>query len=157
MIPVRSRDIPINTPFLKRMGITTKKPRKKRERKEEGLQMQCLRWFGLQYPKLMKYWIHIPNGAALSSFIKNGVRICPEAMRMKKLGLRLGASDLFLAIPKFHVPYGGLWVEMKFGDEGVVSKEQREFLKDMEEIGYCKIVCRTFEEFQATAKWYLNL
>lgn len=158
---LRARDLAFfpagRAKVLKDLGIAVPKIKKPRNRKEEGLQAACLKWFRFQYPKMYKYWIHIPNGAALASFKdKQGRRISPEAIRMKKLGLRKGASDLFFAMPRLSVGRAGLWIEMKFKSEGTVSPEQNEFLHDMAAVGFHGAVCRTIEDFQRSVNLYLS-
>ena len=53
-------------------------------------------------PILDEYLIHIPNG---------GYRHPLEALKLKKMGVKAGVSDLFLAYPNPN--YHGLWIELK--------------------------------------------
>ena len=62
---------------------------KKKNHFEDDLQVQCVRWFYLQYPKLDLF--HIPNGGSRNRKIsKKGVVYSPEATRFKAMGVRAG-------------------------------------------------------------------
>jgi hypothetical protein len=60
-------------------------------------------------PILDEYLIHIPNG---------GYRHPLEALKLKKMGVKAGVSDLFLAYPNPN--YHGLWIELK-SEKGKIS------------------------------------
>lgn len=63
------------------------------------------------------YLIHIPNEG------KRGPKAAKDA---KRLGLRAGVPDLFLALPKGE--FGGVWIEMK-APTGKPSVLQRKWMK----------------------------
>ena len=84
-------------------------------------------------PILDEYLIHIPNG---------GYRHPLEAIKLKKMGVKPGVSDLFLAYP--NRIYHGLWIELK-SEKGKVSAEQKHWLKLMAEVGYATAISYRIE------------
>lgn len=72
----------------------------------------------------------IPNG---------GARNIVTAVNLKKEGVKKGVPDLFLPLPKGK--YHGLFIEMKKVNGGVVSKDQKERLAELNEDGYKAVVC----------------
>ena len=96
-------------------------------------------------PILSEYLIHIPNG---------GYRRPKEAIKLKKMGVKAGVSDLFLAYPSPH--YHGLWIELK-GSKGKLSIEQEAWLKLMETAGYAVSVSYCIEETFDILQNYFNL
>ncbi|AJJ54868.1 VRR-NUC domain protein [Yersinia pseudotuberculosis IP 32953] len=70
------------------------------------------------------YLIHIPNEG------KRGPKAARDA---KRLGLRKGVPDLFLALPRGG--YAGLWIEMK-SSKGHVNNNQNCWLSKLGDIGY---------------------
>lgn len=91
--------------------------------------------------------IHIPN---------EGRRSVQEGYKLKRMGLRPGTSDYFLAIP-IH-PYGGMWIEMKRRDQrkSRLSPLQSEFIQDMRDGGYYAVVTYGADEAIQLATQYLN-
>ena len=57
---------------------------------EHQLQVECVKWFRFQYPKLANLLFAIPNG---------GLRNIKVATKLKAEGVLAGVPDLFLAIP----------------------------------------------------------
>ncbi len=94
---------------------------------EEQSQITVMR-YAVKVPEL-KWLHHIPNG---------GKRSKTEAVRFKLAGVKAGVADLFLPLP---IPgySAGLYIEIK-STEGKPSKEQNEFLNDMNEAGYDTLV-----------------
>lgn len=66
-------------------------------------------------------------------------------------GLRIGASDLFIMVPR-HCTHG-LWLEVK-SKNGKLRKEQMQFLKDAESQGYMTHVTWSFDEAKEFLDWY---
>lgn len=108
---------------------------------ESKLQIECVRWFRLAYPKLTLF--AIPNG---------GRRGKIEASIMKAEGVLAGVADLFLAAPSKE--YHGIFLEMKHGS-GKQTGSQKEFQNNAEAQGYQYTVCKTFDEFKTTIENYL--
>ncbi|EKN3943127.1 VRR-NUC domain-containing protein [Yersinia enterocolitica] len=90
------------------------------------------------------YLIHIPNEG------KRGPKAARDA---KRLGLRKGVPDLFLALPRGG--YAGLWIEMK-ADKGVLMGEQAEWISRLTIEGYAAKVCYGFKRTQAQIQYYLS-
>lgn len=85
-------------------------------------QRELVRWFRQTWPGVL---IHaIPNG---------GVRSKATAGRLKAEGVVSGVPDLF-------IPAWRLWVEMKRTKGGSLSAEQKDVIKQLENVGYCVIV-----------------
>lgn len=96
-------------------------------------------------PILSEYLIHIPNG---------GYRHPKEAIKLKKMGVKAGVSDLFLAYPNPH--YHGLWIELK-SEKGKLSPEQKHWLNLMEAVGYGVAVSYSLEETYDILQNYFDL
>lgn len=110
---------------------------------EDTLQMQCVSWFGLQYPDLKGLLHHSPNG---------GKRNLREAARFKAMGTRAGFPDLALLIPRGE--RYGLFIEMKTAT-GRQTTEQRWWQAELELYGYRYEVCRSLEQFIDVVNSYL--
>jgi len=110
---------------------------------EHDLQVQCVRWFNLQYPNI-KIWA-TPSG---------GKRDLVTASRLKAEGVIRGVPDLSILAARHgkHM----MWVEMKNGKKGRVSPEQKEMIDTLNNEGHHAVVCRTFEEFVKEVNEYLN-
>lgn len=87
----------------------------------------------------------IPNG---------GGRSKREAAELKATGVKPGVSDLFL--PVMVGGKGGLWIEMKT-DNGVVSKEQKDWIEAMQRGGYEAKVCRGYQDAIFSIEHYLGV
>ncbi|KGA43200.1 hypothetical protein KU75_00330 [Pectobacterium odoriferum] len=79
--------------------------------------------------KIGDYLLHIPNEG------KRGPKAARDA---KRLGLRTGVPDLFLALPRGG--YAGLWIEMK-ARGGKLSVQQEVWLNRLEDVGYRAVCC----------------
>ena len=113
-----------------------------RNHEETSNQIQFVKWFYLQYPKLKI--IHIPN---------EGKRTPRGGAVLKKMGLLPGVPDLF--IPAIRKGKGGMFIEMK-SSKGIATKSQIEFLKWANDNDYCAIVCNRAEAAITATKAYLN-
>ncbi|UUE55883.1 VRR-NUC domain-containing protein [Pectobacterium aroidearum] len=80
------------------------------------------------------YLLHIPNEG------KRGPKAARDA---KRLGVRAGVPDLFLALPRGG--HAGLWIEMK-SKGGKLSVQQEVWLKRLEDTGYRTVCCFGFEQ-----------
>lgn len=116
----------------------------RRNNEESRIQQACVRWFAYQYPKYNKLLFAVPNG---------GARRKIEASIMKAEGVTSGVADLFLSVPNRE--YSGFYIEMKTG-KGRQSVEQKAFQKQVEEVGYRYIICRSVEEFISEVNSYLR-
>jgi hypothetical protein len=69
---------------------------------ESRMQVQCVKWFRLQYRQMGDLLIHVPNG---------GSRDLRTAQRLKAEGVIPGVSDLVLFMP--NLTHHGLFIELK--------------------------------------------
>lgn len=113
---------------------------------ESEIQQACLKWFQLQYPKLVSDGVlfHIPN---------EGIRLGGIGRRMKREGIVRGVADLCLAIPR--KGYAALYIEMK-KPGAYQSPEQKAWQKNIERYGNKYVVCRSLEEFIKIITDYLS-
>jgi len=112
--------------------------------REAYLQSECVRWFRLQFPKMAKLLIAVPNG---------GSRDAREAVNLKIQGVVAGVSDLLLLTPRNG--FGCLCIEMKT-ETGKQSELQVQWQKEAENLGNKYVLCRTFEQFRSEILNYLN-
>jgi hypothetical protein len=115
---------------------------------EHHLQASCVRWFRMQYPRLLLF--AVPNGATLSGDARMRAQ---QWARLEAEGAIAGAADLFLAVPRGE--FAGLFIEMKT-PRGKQSDRQKEFEKRAIEAGYGYAVPRTFDQFVAIINQYLK-
>lgn len=109
---------------------------------EHQIQVACINWFRLQYPKYMIY--AIPNGGE----------------RNKVVAARLTAEGVLKGVPDLHIPaakqgFHGLYIEMKAG----TNKPKPHQITVMEKLsneGYKCAVCWTFDQFKAVVDNYFN-
>lgn len=104
---------------------------------EEQEQAAIFEWVQLmtpQYPEL-DLLFHVPNG---------GLRSKPEAVRMKKTGVKPGVPDLCLPVPRGESH--GLFIELKRKHGGKVSPDQKAWIEALTDQGYYAEVCRGAEE-----------
>lgn len=112
---------------------------------ESNLQIACVTWFRMQYPRLEKLLFAVPNG---------GKRNAITAKMLKAEGVVPGVSDLILLHP--NKKWKALCIEMKWGDNRQ-SKLQREWESAIMKYGHYKYtVCNSFESFKETIDEYLK-
>ena len=105
---------------------------------EHEEQREVVRWFRQTWQGVL---IHaIPNGGARSK---------ATAGRLKAEGVVSGVPDLF-------VPAWRLWIEMKRTRGGSLSPEQKEIIKQLENVGYCVIVSKGAEDAKRQIGVFLN-
>ena len=110
---------------------------------EHEIQVNCVNYFRLRYPKGLIY--AIPNG---------GQRNVIVAAKLKVEGVLSGVPDLCIPIAKngFH----GLYIELKNGKVGKVSENQKTIMEKLQSEGYRCEVCRSFDEFRTIIDNYMN-
>lgn len=118
--------------------------RRQRRHEEDRLQIQCVRWFDLQYPKLRLLLFHAANG---------GRRSKAEAGIFKAMGVRAGFPDLVLLVKNRH--YRFLAIEMK-SPKGRQSETQKDYQTAFTAIGARYVVVRSFEQFMEEINGYLS-
>lgn len=115
------------------------------KRSEDTEQIRVMNWAEVavqRFPEL-KWLYHIPNEGKRES-----------GKKYKAMGLKKGVSDLCLPYPKGC--YTGLYIEMKFGDNRP-TREQMEFLADMESAGHYTCICYCAEAAIEVITKYLEL
>lgn len=91
-------------------------------RYEHVEQRSFVSWFRKTYPDVLIF--AIPNG---------GYRSKATAAKLKVTGVTPGIPDLF-------IPEYGLWIEMKRANGGVVGREQKAVMEELERCGYtCRV------------------
>jgi hypothetical protein len=122
----------------------------------EDDEAQCLiewaRWQKWKGRRLSDLLVMIPNGAYLGGDARQ--RAITMA-KLKRCGFRNGVSDYFLAVPRGTA--GGLWLELKRRQLGVVSAEQSAFAAAMEALGYATAIAKGWEEAKDEINLYLGV
>lgn len=116
-----------------------------RSHEESRIQQACVMWFRLQYPRLARLLIAVPNGGGRSKV---------EAAIMKGEGVTAGASDLLLLVPSGKCHY--LCIEMKTA-AGRQSPAQREWQAEVERAGGRYVLCRSLDDFMKVIDDYLGV
>ena len=112
---------------------------------ESKIQIQCKRWFDIQFKKYRKLLFAVPNGGGRSKI---------EAKIMKGEGVEVGVSDMILLLPSPH-GYHSLCIEFKT-PKGRQSENQKVFQEQVEQHGNKYIIVRSVEDFIKEIKNYLN-
>lgn len=112
---------------------------------ESRLQIACVNWFRMQYPRAAKLLNSVPNG---------GARNVVTGAIMKAEGAVRGVADLELNIARGG--WFGLKIEMKTA-KGKQSPYQIEWQKLVEAQGYRYIVARSIEDFMTQLNEYMSL
>lgn len=120
------------------------KPRVNLESEEQSTLFTWAFYMTVQIPALRRLF-HIPNG---------GSRNKAEAAHLKAQGVKKGVPDIFLprACGKWH----GLFIELKRTEGGSLSKDQKEWIDDLNDAGYKAVVCKGWEEAKNVILEYLN-
>ena len=98
------------------------------EHDEQAAFVEWLEWQGIPV-------FAIPNGSNKSK---------AAAAKFKAEGLRAGVPDLMIPAPTEQ--YAGLFVEMKDAKNGTLSKEQKEWLSLLTDMGYATAACWGVDE-----------
>lgn len=106
--------------------------------------INLVNWFNFNYPELKDDLHHFANERKCS---------ISEGRILKKMGVKRGVADLFLAVPKDGK--GGLWIELKVGSNKP-SVEQKEFLARKIEKGYTAVCVWGCEAAKEIIKTYLR-
>lgn len=114
----------------------------KPKQSEHDIQVACVTWFRLKYPKFL-IWA-IPNGGERNKIV---------AKKLKDEGVLSGVPDLH--IPVAMKGYHGLYIEMKAG-KNEPSKNQISIMVKLANEGYKCAVCWSLEEFMNVVNEYLK-
>lgn len=120
------------------------KARKHQGHAEDDLQMQCVKWFRLQYPQLARLLHHSPNG---------GRRDAREGARFKQMGTQAGFPDLILLVAA--QGYHALLLELKTRT-GRQQDSQKEYQQLAEAQGYRYVVIRSLDAFMDEVNTYMK-
>lgn len=112
--------------------------------KEDIEQINLINWLRFNYPEIEKNTYHIPLQRKCS---------IQQGSLLKKMGVKRGMADLFIAIPKNGK--SGLWIELK-SEKGKLSLEQKEFLSRMTINGYVAVPVWGFEAAKVIIMNYLK-
>ena len=110
---------------------------------ESRLQIACVRWFRMAYPKYKLMLFSVPNG---------GKRTLMEAIIMKNEGVVSGVSDLILLVGR--KGFNSLCIEMK--NKTSQTLNQKVWQLEAERNGNKYVVCKSFEEFRMIIEDYLK-
>ena len=124
-------------------GVTPK-AHKHQGHAEDDLQMQCVTWFRLQFPKFARLLHHSPNG---------GRRNAREGARFKKMGVQPGFPDLVLLVASQDCH--ALFIELKSAT-GRQEDSQKEYQALVEAQGYRYALVRSFDEFKKLIENYMT-
>jgi len=105
---------------------------------EHEEQRELVRWFRQTWPGVRIF--AIPNG---------GARSPATAGRLKAEGVSSGVPDLC-------IPAWKLWIEMKRIKGGSLSPEQKDWIKYLEDVGYCAKVCKGAEDAKKQIQAFFN-
>ena len=126
-IPLRGKDICL-TCFLKE---DAEKQTKSISHEEDDMQECFFSSARVIFPKLDKLLFAVPNG---------GKRNYPEAVRLKRQGVKKGVADIICLVPNER--YSFLCMETKT-DTGTQLKDQVEFQKQVEAAGGLYMIYRS--------------
>lgn len=111
---------------------------------ESSLQVECVKWFRLRYPRLARLLFAVPNG---------GARNAVTGRILKAEGVVAGVADLLLLVA--NRDYHALCIEMKTA-KGRQQETQKAWQHDVEAHGFKYVVCRSFADFTTQVSEYLN-
>lgn len=111
---------------------------------EQVEHINVVNWFNFQFPELSEDFHHFANERKCS--IQHG-------RTLKRMGVKKGVSDFFLAFPLDG--YHGFWLELKVG-KNKLTEEQKQFMKRKTERGYLCAACWGFESAKELFLTYLR-
>lgn len=111
---------------------------------EQALQINLIAWFTYTYPEFKDDIHHFANER----------KCTPQyGMLLKRMGVKKGVSDIFLAIPRNDK--AGLWLELKVG-KNRPTMDQMAFLERKELQGYASGWCASLDEAKTIISDYLG-
>ena len=111
---------------------------------EQIEQINLINWFNHQYPQYSDDLHHFANERRCS---------VQEGITLKRMGVKRGVADLFLAVPLNGK--SGLWIELKIG-KNKLTKDQKEFLSRKRLRGYDAMCVYGKESAKEIIKSYLE-
>ncbi len=108
--------------------------------------INLVNWFHYNFPELADDFHHFANERTCSVM---------EGRTLKRMGVKKGVSDFFLAIHDPEDGFHGLWIELKVG-KGKLTPEQENFLNRKTMRGYFAVVCWGWEAAKECILCYLK-
>lgn len=101
-------------------------------------------------------WMNKQTRGQLLHFANEGKRSASYGQRLKRMGMRPGTADYFLAIPTKSSP--GMFIELKRADrkKAALSVLQKQFLEDMSTHGYHAVVAFGADDAISQIEKYLT-
>jgi hypothetical protein len=130
--------------FAEKLGVKKRAKPRELERRRQVALIKWVRAVQDAYPAL-KLLYTVPNG---------GFRNLYVAKKLKAEGVMAGVADLCL--PAARRGYHGLYLEMR-SEEGVATKGQKAFLRNVLEEGYCAVIAHGVDEAQSALAWYIGI
>src|SRR6266540_4183567 len=130
--------------LLAKLGVKRRAKPRELERPHQVALIKWVRTVKDAHP-VLKLLYAVPNG---------GDRNLRVARKLKAEGVLAGVADLCL--PAARRGYHGLYLEMK-SEEGVATKEQKEFLCGVSVEGYCAVTVQGVDEARETLEWYIGI
>lgn len=96
-------------------------------------------------PDIEPFAMHIANERETSAI---------EGSLLKRMGVKRGVSDVFIAIPKGE--YHGFWLELKAG-KGKPTDFQKKFMATMTTQGYMSVCVTGYESARLVIEQYMAL
>jgi len=117
-----------------------------RQMNEHQHQVSLFKWANMQAATMpeLALMFAIPNG---------GQRNIIVATRLKAEGVKSGVPDIFLPVARGGAH--GLFIELKT-EKGKPSGNQREWIGDLNFVGYCAVFCYGWEHAKDTILEYLK-
>lgn len=108
--------------------------------------INLVNWFHYNFPELADDFHHFANE-----------RVCSvqQGRTLKRMGVKRGVADFFLALSDPEDEFHGLWIELKVG-KGKLSAEQENFLNRKTMRGYFAAVCWGWEAAKECILCYLR-
>lgn len=126
---------------MKQKIVNSLKPRAKKPYSgEAGVQIAVIQYLKMSYPKAL----YCASAGGMFTSMK-------QAIKMKATGYVKGFPDLQICEP--NEKYHGLFIELKT-DKGIPSKEQKEWIKQLNKRGYYASICKGFAEAQKIIDGY---
>jgi len=120
--------------------------------KEHEVQKLLFEW--MSHVPQCKNAFAIPNAQLLLSKLPSTRQRFAALNYLAQEGVKKGIADIFLPYPVG--TYHGMFIELKREKGGVVSKEQKEFLQNMELVGYYAVVARGFDDAKEKIEGYIK-
>ena len=130
--------------LAEKLGVKKRAKPRELERPHQVALIKWVRAVQDAYP-VLKLLYAVPNGGDRNLYV---------AKKLKAEGIRAGVADLCL--PAARRGYHGLYLEMK-SEEGVATKEQKAFLRNVLEEGYCAVIAHGVDEARSALAWYIGI